>query len=51
MAVYLINPSDNSFGTPVITPRWRLWRGRQSLADSHGDSFEDVYAASGDGVG
>ena len=22
MAVYLINPSDNSFGTAVITPRW-----------------------------
>src|ERR1700749_4251481 len=22
MAVHLINPSDNSFGTAVITPRW-----------------------------
>lgn len=22
MAVFLINPSDNSFGTAVITPRW-----------------------------
>jgi hypothetical protein len=24
MAVHLINPSDNSFGTAVITPRWLL---------------------------
>jgi hypothetical protein len=22
MAVHLVNPSDNSFGTAVITPRW-----------------------------
>jgi len=22
MAVFLINPSDHSFGTAVITPRW-----------------------------
>ncbi len=22
MAVHLINPSDHSFGTSVITPRW-----------------------------
>ena len=22
MSVHLINPSDNSFGTAVITPRW-----------------------------
>ena len=22
MAIHLINPSDNSFGTAVITPRW-----------------------------
>ena len=22
MSVFLVNPSDNSFGTAVITPRW-----------------------------
>ena len=22
MSVHLVNPSDNSFGTAVITPRW-----------------------------
>ena len=23
MAIHLINPSDNSLGTEIITPRWR----------------------------
>jgi hypothetical protein len=59
MGVFLINPSHDSFGTAVITPRWlyvlaaatpRRW-GDPIVADETLDPFDPIQLAPGDVVG
>ena len=59
MAVHLINPSDNSFGTAVITPRWLFVLaaatpaafGDPILVDESIEPLDPATIASGDVVG
>ena len=59
MAVHLINPSANSFGTSVITPRWLFVLasatpasfGDPNLVDEYIESLEPALIAYGDVVG
>ena len=47
MRVELINPSDASFGTAVITPRWLyFWRLRATLASFNLPSRPSTYRRS-----
>jgi hypothetical protein len=59
MAVHLINPSDNSFGTAVITPRWlfvlaaatHLSMGDPILVDESLEQLDPATIQAGDVVG
>ena len=59
MAVHLINPSDNSFGTAVITPRWLFvlaaatpdFMGDPILVDESIEQLDPLSIAEGDVVG
>lgn len=59
MAVHLINPSDNSFGTAVITPRWLFVLaaatpsrfGDPILVDESIEALDPTTIAAGDVVG
>ena len=59
MAVHLINPSDNSFGTAVITPRWLFVlaaatpreMGDPVLVDESLEQLDPLTIAAGDIVG
>jgi hypothetical protein len=59
MAVHLINTSDNSFGTAVITPRWLSvlaeatprWMGDPILVDESLEQLEVETIQAGDVVG
>ncbi len=59
MAVHLVNPSDNSFGTAVITPRWLFVlaaatprsMGDPILVDESIEQLDPLTIAAGDVVG
>lgn len=59
MSVFLVNPSDNSFGTAVITPRWLfvlaaatpVFPGDPILVDESLEQIEPERMQAGDIVG